>query len=106
MREHELRQLKKQTADFEEQNAVLSKHIDSIKSAIGKTDHFYYFPQKFSTIIFQCFGSVFIWYGSGSGSSILGWTTGSRVLMTKNKNKITTEKKLIFFYQKLQVTYP
>jgi hypothetical protein len=36
MREHELRQLKKQTADFEEQNAVLSKHIDSIKSAIGK----------------------------------------------------------------------
>jgi hypothetical protein len=36
MREHELRQLKKQTADFEEQNAVLSKHIDSIKSAIGR----------------------------------------------------------------------
>jgi hypothetical protein len=50
MREHELRQLKKQTADFEEQNAVLSKHIDSIKSAIGKTDHYYYFPQKFSTM--------------------------------------------------------
>jgi hypothetical protein len=37
-RELELRQLKKQTAAFEEQNAVLGKHIDSMKSAICKLE--------------------------------------------------------------------
>jgi len=37
-RELELRQLKKQTTEFEEQNAVLGKHIDSMKSAITKLE--------------------------------------------------------------------
>lgn len=37
-RELELRQLKKQTTEFEEQNAVLGKHIDSMKSAISKLE--------------------------------------------------------------------
>ena len=33
--------------------------------------------------------------------------SGSRALMTKNLKKITAEKKYkIFFYQKLQLTYP
>ncbi len=52
---------------------------------------------------FQCFGSVFKWCGSGSGSSILGWIpiriwiqSGFRVLMTKNWKKFTAEKKIIF----------
>ena len=37
-RELELRQLRKQTSEFEEQNAVLGKHIDSMKSAISKLE--------------------------------------------------------------------
>jgi len=37
-REVELRQLRKQTTEFEEQNAVLGKHIDNMKSAIGKLE--------------------------------------------------------------------
>jgi len=37
-RELELRQLRKQTTEFEEQNAVLGKHIDSMKSAITKLE--------------------------------------------------------------------
>eukprot|EP00092_Neocalanus_flemingeri_P005635 GFUD01006069.1.p1 GENE.GFUD01006069.1~~GFUD01006069.1.p1 ORF type:complete len:310 (-),score=106.26 GFUD01006069.1:648-1577(-) len=37
-RELELRQLRKQTTEFEEQNAVLAKHIDSMKSAISKLE--------------------------------------------------------------------
>ena len=37
-RELELRQLRKQTTEFEEQNAVLGKHIDSMKSAISKLE--------------------------------------------------------------------
>jgi hypothetical protein len=50
----------------------------------------------------QGFGSVFIFYGSGSRGS--GWRpiririqSGSRALMTKNWKKITAEKKLNFF---------
>jgi hypothetical protein len=61
----------------------------------------------------QGFGSVFIFSGSGSGSRVWGWIpiririqSGSRALMTKNWQKITAEKKLNFFYQKLQFTYP
>jgi len=38
VREQEVRQLRKSTADFEEQNAVLGKHIDNMKSAIGKLE--------------------------------------------------------------------
>ncbi len=59
---------------------------------------------------FQGFGSVFIWYGSGS--SILGWIliririqSGSRVLMTKTEKNLQL-KKITFFFQKLQFTYP
>merc|ERR1712098_855730 len=37
-RELELKQLRKQTSEFEEQNAVLGKHIDSMKSAISKLE--------------------------------------------------------------------
>jgi hypothetical protein len=47
----------------------------------------------------QCFGSVFIF--SGSGSRVWGWRpiririqSGSRALMTKNWKKITAEKKI------------
>jgi hypothetical protein len=45
------------------------------------------FPQH---LFFQCFGSVFIGCGQGSGS-------GYRVLITKNLKKFTTEKKLNFY---------
>jgi len=38
VRENELRQLRKQTTEFDEQNAVLSKHIDSMKTAISKLE--------------------------------------------------------------------
>ncbi len=67
---------------------------------------------RFSTFLFhfcviylafeQGFGSVFIFYGSGSGSRWSGWRpiririqSGSRALMTKNwkKNMVTAEKK-------------
>jgi hypothetical protein len=46
-------------------------------------------------------GFIFIWYESGSGSSILGWIpiriqSGSRVLMTKNCKKFTAGKKINF----------
>merc|ERR1719234_3027169 len=34
----ELEQLRKQTGEFEEQNAVLGKHIESMKSAITKLE--------------------------------------------------------------------
>ena len=37
-RELELKQLRKQTGEFEEQNAVLGKHIESMKSAISKLE--------------------------------------------------------------------
>ena len=37
-RELELKQLRKQTGEFEEQNAVLGKHIESMKSAITKLE--------------------------------------------------------------------
>jgi len=35
-RETELRQLRKQNTEFEEQNAILSKHIDNMKAAVEK----------------------------------------------------------------------
>ncbi|XP_060573422.1 high mobility group protein 20A-like, partial [Ruditapes philippinarum] len=35
-REGELRQLRKQTTELEEQNAILSKHIENMKQAIDK----------------------------------------------------------------------
>ncbi|XP_033725522.1 high mobility group protein 20A-like isoform X1 [Pecten maximus] len=37
-RESELRQLRKQTTELEEQNAILSKHIDNMKQAIEKLE--------------------------------------------------------------------
>lgn len=37
-RETELRQLRKQNTEYEEQNAILGKHIDNMKSAIGKLE--------------------------------------------------------------------
>jgi len=37
-RENELRQLRKQATEFEEQNAVLAKHIESMKGAITKLE--------------------------------------------------------------------
>lgn len=37
-RESELRQLRRQTTELEEQNAILSKHIDNMKQAIEKLD--------------------------------------------------------------------
>ena len=37
-RESELRQLRKQTAELEEQNAILSKHIENMKQAIEKLE--------------------------------------------------------------------
>ncbi len=58
----------------------------------------------------QCFWFVFIRFGPGSGSSILGWIpiripiqSGSRVLMIKIWKKFTAKKKT---FQKLQFTYP
>lgn len=38
MRESELRQLRKLNTEYEEQNAILSKHIDNMKSAIEKLE--------------------------------------------------------------------
>lgn len=37
-RETELRQLRKSNTEFEEQNAILSKHIEKMKSAIDKLE--------------------------------------------------------------------
>jgi DNA repair exonuclease SbcCD ATPase subunit len=37
-REAELRQLRKSNTEYEEQNAILSKHIDNMKAAIDKLD--------------------------------------------------------------------
>ena len=37
-RESELRQLRKQNTEYEEQNAILSKHIDNMKAAIDKLE--------------------------------------------------------------------
>ncbi|XP_072019855.1 high mobility group protein 20A-like [Amphiura filiformis] len=37
-RENELRQLRKSTTEYEEQNAILQKHIDNMKSAIEKLE--------------------------------------------------------------------
>ncbi len=59
-------------------------------------------------------GSVFIFYGSGSGSRAWCWRPiririqyGSWALMTKNWKKITAENFFLFFFdQKLQFTYP
>jgi predicted RNase H-like nuclease (RuvC/YqgF family) len=38
LREQELRQLRKLNTEYEEQNAILSKHIDNMKSAIEKLE--------------------------------------------------------------------
>lgn len=38
MREDELRQLRKTATEFEEQNAVTSKHVENLKQAIGKIE--------------------------------------------------------------------
>jgi len=38
VREEELRQLRKAATEFEEQNAVTSKHIENLKQAIGKIE--------------------------------------------------------------------
>ena len=37
-RETELRQLRKEVSETEEQNAVLQKHVDTMESAIGKLE--------------------------------------------------------------------
>ena len=37
-RENELRQLRKSTTEYEEQNALLQKHIDNMKTAISKLE--------------------------------------------------------------------
>ena len=37
-RESELKQLRKQVAEMEEQNAVLAKHVETMNSAIGKLE--------------------------------------------------------------------
>ena len=37
-RESELRKLRKATTELEEQNAILSKHIDNLNSVIGKLE--------------------------------------------------------------------
>ncbi|XP_038058515.1 high mobility group protein 20A-like isoform X2 [Patiria miniata] len=37
-RENELRQLRKSTTEYEEQNAILQKHIDNMKAAISKLE--------------------------------------------------------------------
>lgn len=37
-REAELRQLRKQNTEYEEQNAILSKHIENMKQAIEKLE--------------------------------------------------------------------
>ena len=47
-RELELKQLRKQTSEFEEQNAVLGKHIESMKSAISKLE------VRVASKIFEC----------------------------------------------------
>ena len=38
VRETELRQLRKQNTEYEEQNAILSKHIENMKQAIEKLE--------------------------------------------------------------------
>jgi FtsZ-binding cell division protein ZapB len=38
MRESELRQLRRQNTEYEEQNAILSKHVDNMKQAIDKLE--------------------------------------------------------------------
>jgi high mobility group protein 20A len=38
VREAELRQLRKQNTEYEEQNAVLSKHVENMKQAIDKLE--------------------------------------------------------------------
>jgi len=38
VREAELRQLRKQNTEYEEQNAVLSKHVENMKQAIEKLE--------------------------------------------------------------------
>ena len=37
-RENELRQLRKSTTEYEEQNAILQKHIDNMKAAMQKLE--------------------------------------------------------------------
>ncbi len=66
-------------------------------------------PRRRNLIILsQGFGSAFIWYWSGSGSSILDWIpiririqSGFRVFMTKNLKKFTADK--IFFGSKTTI---
>ena len=38
VRESELRQLRRQNTEYEEQNAILSKHVDNMKQAIDKLE--------------------------------------------------------------------
>ena len=38
VREAELRQLRRQNTEYEEQNAILSKHVDNMKQAIEKLE--------------------------------------------------------------------
>jgi len=38
VRETELRQLRRQNTEYEEQNAILSKHVDNMKQAIEKLE--------------------------------------------------------------------
>jgi len=38
VRESELRQLRRQNTEYEEQNAILSKHVDNMKQAIEKLE--------------------------------------------------------------------
>jgi hypothetical protein len=52
----------------------------------------------------QCFEFRFI--GSGSENPETENRSISRVLMTKNWEKLQLKKNFIFFYQKLQFTYP
>ncbi len=80
--------------------------------AVGRSNHSARsHPHNATHYYLQCFGSVFIWYGSGS--NILGWIpiriqSRIRVLITKKSEKFTAKK--IFFWgggdQKLQFTYP
>jgi hypothetical protein len=57
----------------------------------------------------QSFGSVFIWYGSGS--SIIGWIliliqSRSRVLMTKNENNLQLKKLNLFWIKNHNLPIP
>ncbi len=59
-------------------------------------------PDHISWLCNQGCGSVFIFYGSGSGVRI---QYGSRALMTKNWKKITTENFFLFFFWSKTAVY-